>query len=237
MTDNDAAKAGLYWQYFVPVVGLVSIIGGWAKRGESSAGYLFKQVLHWGALSLVMDFPEHLVEVLDVRLNTPDKAPFDLRIEDGKLRLAWYDVDPWNVSQGEPLAVFRLSPTAQAFRQGGELGLGISSETELADEYGHTIHTLLSAPVIALVASELQLSVVPNPLSAMGEVRYSLPAAGQVSLEVFNALGQRVGVLKEEFQAAGSHQLSWDASGYAPGVYTLRLQGESEVRSVRVVKE
>jgi hypothetical protein len=53
-TDNDAAKAGLYWQYFVPVVGLVSIIGGWAKRGESSAGYLIKQVLHWGALSLVI---------------------------------------------------------------------------------------------------------------------------------------------------------------------------------------
>jgi hypothetical protein len=54
MTDNDAAKAGLYWQYFVPVVGLVSVIGGWGKRTESTARYLTEQVLHWGALSLVI---------------------------------------------------------------------------------------------------------------------------------------------------------------------------------------
>ncbi|MBE0642084.1 MAG: T9SS type A sorting domain-containing protein, partial [Bacteroidales bacterium] len=125
----------------------------------------------------------------------------------------------------------------QAFRQGGVIPLRISSETELADEYGHTIPTPLSAPVIELIASELSLAVVPNPLSAQGEIRFSLPESGQISLEVYNALGQRIGILLNEARAAGSHQLNWDASGYAPGVYTLRLQSESEVRSVRVVKE
>jgi hypothetical protein len=54
MTDSDAAKAGLYWQYFVPIIGLVSIIGGWGKRSESTARYLTEQVLHWGALSVVI---------------------------------------------------------------------------------------------------------------------------------------------------------------------------------------
>jgi hypothetical protein len=193
--------------------------------------------LSLGALSLEIDYPEQLLSVVDVRLNTPDKAPFDLKIEEGRLRLAWFDVTPWHIAQGEPLAMLRLSPSPQAFRQGGVIPLRISSETELADEYGHTIPTPLSAPVIELIASELALAVVPNPLSAQGEIRFSLPESGRISLEVYNALGQRIGILLNEAQAAGSHQLNWDASGYAPGVYTLRLQSENEVRSVRVVKE
>ena len=54
MTDRDSAKAATYWQYFVPIVGLVSVIGGWAKAQESKGKYLMEQVLHWGALLLVI---------------------------------------------------------------------------------------------------------------------------------------------------------------------------------------
>lgn len=53
MTDSDPAKAGRYWQYFIPIIGLVSIIGGWNKARESTARYLTEQVLHWGALAAV----------------------------------------------------------------------------------------------------------------------------------------------------------------------------------------
>jgi hypothetical protein len=54
MTDRDSAKAATYWQYFVPIVGLVSVIGGWGKATESKGKYLMEQVLHWGALLLVI---------------------------------------------------------------------------------------------------------------------------------------------------------------------------------------
>jgi len=54
MTDSESAKAATYWQYFVPIVGLVSVIGGWSKAGGSKAKYLTEQVLHWGALMAVI---------------------------------------------------------------------------------------------------------------------------------------------------------------------------------------
>jgi hypothetical protein len=54
LTDRNPATAARYWQYFVPLVGLVSVIGGWSKSRESRARYLTEQVLHWGSLMLVI---------------------------------------------------------------------------------------------------------------------------------------------------------------------------------------
>jgi hypothetical protein len=57
LTNRDPAAAYPNWQWFIPLVALVSIIGGW-RRMERAGGsvmlYLFKQVLHWGALMLVL---------------------------------------------------------------------------------------------------------------------------------------------------------------------------------------
>ncbi|MFZ1535904.1 MAG: hypothetical protein WAT23_00740 [Chromatiaceae bacterium] len=57
MTSRDAAGTSLYWQMFIGLVALVSIIGGWRFAGTSNDPrwvYLSKQVLHWGALVLVI---------------------------------------------------------------------------------------------------------------------------------------------------------------------------------------
>ena len=57
MTSHNAAGTSIYWQMFIGLVALVSIIGGWRFAGTSNAPrwvYLLKQVLHWGALVLVI---------------------------------------------------------------------------------------------------------------------------------------------------------------------------------------
>jgi Na+/melibiose symporter-like transporter len=54
LTDRDPATAARYWQYFVPVVGLVAVIGGWSRSRESRSRYLTEQLLHWGSVMLVV---------------------------------------------------------------------------------------------------------------------------------------------------------------------------------------
>jgi hypothetical protein len=57
MTAHDAAGTSIYWQLFIPLIALVSIAGGWRFAGEPGVprwDYLLKQVLHWGALVLVI---------------------------------------------------------------------------------------------------------------------------------------------------------------------------------------
>jgi hypothetical protein len=57
MTAHDAADTSGYWQMFIPLVALVSILGGWRFAGGDSRSrwiYIGKQVLHWGAVVLVI---------------------------------------------------------------------------------------------------------------------------------------------------------------------------------------
>jgi hypothetical protein len=57
MTAHDATGMSDYWQMFIPLVALVSILGGWRWAGATGSarwGYILRQVLHWGALVLVI---------------------------------------------------------------------------------------------------------------------------------------------------------------------------------------
>ena len=66
----------------------------------------------------------------------------------------------------------------------------------------------------------------PNPFNPATTLRYSLAQAGSVRLEVYNSLGQQVAVLVDGFREAGVHELRFDGSALASGVYVVRLQTE-----------
>ncbi|HBQ58474.1 MAG TPA: hypothetical protein DD671_02315, partial [Balneolaceae bacterium] len=74
----------------------------------------------------------------------------------------------------------------------------------------------------------------PNPFNPTTNISYAIPEATQVTLEVFNMLGQKVKTLVNERQVAGSKMVSFDASSLASGVYIYRLQAGSFVKSQRM---
>ncbi len=63
----------------------------------------------------------------------------------------------------------------------------------------------------------------PNPFNPSTSVRFSLPTASDVRLEVFNVLGQSVAVLVDGQLEAGHHQASWRSMG-SSGVYVYRME-------------
>ena len=84
-----------------------------------------------------------------------------------------------------------------------------------------------AAPREAALSSGLEPNV-PNPFNTSTWIPYRLAAPGHVRLEICNMLGQRVRVLVEKFQAAGTHRAHWDArdqrgAAVAAGVYLARL--------------
>jgi len=69
----------------------------------------------------------------------------------------------------------------------------------------------------------------PNPFNPTTTFRYALPEAQAVTLEVFNALGQRVRTLVDDaVQPAGRHRVSFDAGELSSGLYLYRLATTSE---------
>jgi hypothetical protein len=75
----------------------------------------------------------------------------------------------------------------------------------------------------------------PNPFNPSTMIEYSLPQKSYVSLAVFDALGQQVAALVEGDQGAGRHQVAFDASGLASGVYLYRLNAGDFVQTRRLV--
>ncbi len=80
--------------------------------------------------------------------------------------------------------------------------------------------------------------VDPNPVGTAGRVRFTLAAAGDVSVAVYDALGRRVAVLAQAAMTAGAHEVPFPAASLAPGVYVVRVVAGAEqaTRTVTVVR-
>jgi photosystem II stability/assembly factor-like uncharacterized protein len=74
----------------------------------------------------------------------------------------------------------------------------------------------------------------PNPFNPSTTIRYSLPHRTRVTLGVFNILGQQVALLQNGDQDAGFHEVRFDGSGLASGVYFYRIQAGDFVQTKKL---
>jgi hypothetical protein len=64
----------------------------------------------------------------------------------------------------------------------------------------------------------------PNPFNPTTQIRFSIPQEAQVSLKIFNILGQEVATLVNEKLKAGSYTSDFNASKISSGVYFYRIE-------------
>ena len=72
----------------------------------------------------------------------------------------------------------------------------------------------------------LDLSNFPNPFAGTTSIRFTVPVAGKVTVQVHTLLGEPVGTLNDPDDYEGVHTLTFNGQGLAPGVYlyTVRLK-------------
>jgi N-acetylneuraminic acid mutarotase len=75
----------------------------------------------------------------------------------------------------------------------------------------------------------------PNPFNPSTTIRYQLPVASEVKLEVYDVLGKKIATLVNERQSAGSYQVVWNASGLSSGTYFYRLQAGTFVETKKMI--
>ncbi len=78
----------------------------------------------------------------------------------------------------------------------------------------------------------------PNPFNPTTVIRYSLAKAGEVSLKIYNILGQEVKQLVNKQQPAGNYQINFNANQLSTGVYFYEIKSGSfrEVKKMMFVK-
>ncbi|MCS3785441.1 cohesin domain-containing protein [Salinibacter ruber] len=78
----------------------------------------------------------------------------------------------------------------------------------------------------------------PNPFSQQTTVEYALAEQSEVSVRVYNVLGQQVATLVQGTQQAGTHQVEWDGNQLSSGKYFVRMEagGKTDTKQITVVR-
>ena len=66
-------------------------------------------------------------------------------------------------------------------------------------------------------------------------IEFSIPQSSFVTLEVFNALRETVGVLVSEELKEGIYNYDWNASNLTSGIYFYRLQTAEFVETNKMI--
>ncbi len=71
----------------------------------------------------------------------------------------------------------------------------------------------------------------PNPFNPITQIRFTLPEAQPVQLDIFNIQGQRVQSVLNGIHSAGSHTVTVNAANLSSGLYVYRLTTPTQVLS------
>lgn len=75
----------------------------------------------------------------------------------------------------------------------------------------------------------------PNPFNSSCAIKYSIPKSSQVSLKIFNTLGEEIEILVNEEKPVGVYEVNWNASNLPSGVYFYRLQAGDYVQTRKMI--
>ncbi|MCW9065452.1 MAG: AGE family epimerase/isomerase, partial [Ignavibacteriaceae bacterium] len=99
------------------------------------------------------------------------------------------------------------------------------------------ILTDVASDEIALAANFELMQNYPNPFNPSTTIKYQLPEEGNVSLKIFNSLGEEVAnLIDNEYRTNGSHSKLYIVNSSLPsGVYFYRLQAGNYVETKKMI--
>jgi hypothetical protein len=82
-------------------------------------------------------------------------------------------------------------------------------------------------------------NIYPNPTTGETTINYLLPSSSQIKIELYNSIGENIGVLKNEKQQAGNHQLKINLHNkvYPKGIYFVKMMVDGKVYLKKLVVE
>jgi parallel beta-helix repeat protein len=96
--------------------------------------------------------------------------------------------------------------------------------------FDETVRDVASTPVDFELAS-----AYPNPFNAFTTVTVALPEASELTVTVFNTLGQQVAELVNGRVNAGAQTLTYDASGLSSGIYFIHATVPGKLDAIQKV--
>jgi len=159
--------------------------------------------------------------------------------EDGTLKLAWLDKTgetPMELSGGDRLVTLTFKAAEEA-KPGSELGLELEGG-ELVSAAGETLGDVgVRLPVPSVGAERPEEFAVkgtyPNPTTGPAALEMALPREAQVTVTVYNALGQQVQRVRKRLGAGSGQTVQLRSRDLPSGQYFYRVETDLGGKTVR----
>ena len=91
-------------------------------------------------------------------------------------------------------------------------------------------------PISSIVPDRYELyQNYPNPFNPVTNIKFDIPRNSSVKLAVYNSLGQKIAELFNGELTAGTYKYSWNAAGFASGIYFYRIETDGFVSTKKLV--
>lgn len=99
--------------------------------------------------------------------------------------------------------------------------------------YGQEVNFITNIDKLSTKVEEFELyQNYPNPFNPETQISFSLNRSSEINISVYNLLGQKEVTLFEGRKSAGTHKISFNATGLPSGIYFYRINS-SEFSSTR----
>jgi len=75
----------------------------------------------------------------------------------------------------------------------------------------------------------------PNPFNPSTMIKYGIPEFSHVKIEVFNLIGQSVGLLENSAKQPGYHKAFWNAGNLPSGIYIISFKTNSKLLTKKML--
>jgi hypothetical protein len=143
----------------------------------------------------------------------------------------WYDTDYLGIDEGPIVLMIEnhlRGSVWNRFMANPDMVVGLQRA-------GFTAVAAVEGPAVP-AGQELMAWSEPNPFTRSTTIRFRLPAAGPVRLDVFDLSGRRVADLLDGARGAGEQSVAWQPGALPSGVYYLRLEAAGRVATRRCVR-
>ncbi|MDZ7307651.1 MAG: T9SS type A sorting domain-containing protein, partial [candidate division KSB1 bacterium] len=159
--------------------------------------------------------------------NTPSAA-FNRNTDD-------YDRRPIEYYRDELDATYDTSSPAFTGAQNGYPAGDLNWYPELKAKWEQGINLAVADRAHPAGATYELRQNYPNPFNPSTHLSFTLARAGEVKLEIYNALGRKIATLIHGRLPAGRHEYVWDARHVPSGIYFYKLQAGAFAQTRKMI--
>lgn len=121
-----------------------------------------------------------------------------------------------------------------------KISLGLITEERIEESYTRIMEkkqllTNIFTASDEIVPSEYGLINYPNPFNSSTNIFVKVPASGNLTIKVYNIIGEEVAEIVNDFYDAGTHTFFFNANDFASGIYLLRMNVGENYYSHKII--